>query len=123
MFTQPYIRKLVLSVVFLNKADFIAFTDRLLLELKSSPPLMSELYYRVAKAYHSTTKYEQWMEARVTRKPEIRSRQLATECQRYFKFSPSMFPFLVKEAKKVRNRVLMRLRRSNAGQSIQKHTN
>ena len=112
MIIEPKIRKLALTVSFLQGDDLRKFLKRWLLEVREQEEVMEEIILQVAKAYHPFKKYEEWIERRITRNPDVMPKRVAYECRYYLHIKPQMMPYLIKAAQRIKRKVKARQRRS-----------
>jgi hypothetical protein len=71
MLIEPRIRKLALTVSLLQGDDLRNFLKRWLLEVREQEEIMEEIILQVAKVYQPFKKYEEWIERRITRNPDV----------------------------------------------------
>jgi len=102
MLIESKIRKLALTVSFLEGDDLRKFLKRWLLEVNE----------KEAKVYQPFKKYEEWIERRITRNPDIMPKRVAYECRYYLHIKPQMMPYLIKAAQRIKRKVKARQRRS-----------
>jgi len=93
MLIESKIRKLALTVSFLEGDDLRKFLKRWLLEVNEKEEVMEEIILQVAKVYKPFKKYEEWIERRVTRNPDIMPKRVAYECRYYLHIKPQMMPY------------------------------
>ena len=65
-----------------------------------------------ANAYYPTAKIEKWMESRLGKDISLTPRRIAYEYRYYKTIDKRMEPYLRRIARKVKNRILIRSRRS-----------
>jgi hypothetical protein len=112
MLIESKIRKLALTVSFLQGDDLRKFLKRWLLEVREQEEVMEEIILQVAKAYQPFKKYEEWIERRITRNPDVMPKRVAYECRYYLHIKPQMMPYLIKAAQRIKRKVKARQRRS-----------
>ncbi len=112
MLIEPRIRKLALTVAFLEGNELRMFLRRWLLEMRGNEAAMEEIIAEVAKAYRPFKRHEEWMERRITRNPDIMPRRVAYECRYYHHIKPQMMPYLIKAAQRIKRKVKAKQRRA-----------
>jgi len=109
---EKQLKKLSLTVAFLDEKAQIQFFKHWLKEMKDKKYLLEEILILVANAYYPTAKVEKWMESRLEKDISLTPRRIAYEYRYYKAIDKRMEPYLRRIARKVKNRVLIRSRRS-----------
>jgi hypothetical protein len=109
---EKQLRKLSLTVAFLDEKSQIQFLKHWLKEIKDRRSLIEEILNVAANAYYPTAKVEKWMESRLGKDISLTPRRVAYEYRYYKAIDKRMEPYLRRIARKVKNRLLIRSRRS-----------
>jgi hypothetical protein len=109
---ERQLRKLSLTVAFLDEKAQIQFFKHWLKEIKGRRHLLEEILVVVTNAYYPTAKIERWMESRLEKDISLTPRRIAYEYRYYKGIDKRMEPYLRRIARKVKNRILVRSRRS-----------
>ena len=109
---EKQLRKLSLTVAFLDEKAQIQFLKHWLKEIKDRRSLLEEILIVVANAYYPAAKIERWMESRLEKDISLTPRRIAYEYRYYKAIDKRMEPYLRRIARKVKNRILIRSRRS-----------
>jgi len=109
---EKQLRKLSLTVAFLDEKAQIQFFKNWLREIKDQRHLLEEIFVVAANVYHPAAKIERWMESRLEKDISLTPRRIAYEYRYYKAIDRRMEPYLRRIARKVKNRVLIRSRRS-----------
>jgi hypothetical protein len=115
---EKQLRKLSLTVAFLDEKAQIQFLKHWLKEIKDRRSLLEEILNVAANVYYPTAKIEKWMESRLEKDISLTPRRIAYEYRYYKAIDKRMEPYLRRIARKVKNRLLIRSRR-NAIKSTQ----
>lgn len=110
---EKQLKRLSLTVAFLDEKAQIQFFKHWLKEMKDKKYLLEEILILVANAYYPTAKVEKWMESRLAKDISLTPRRIAYEYRYYKAIDRRMEPYLRRIARKVKNRLLKRSRRSN----------
>jgi hypothetical protein len=109
---EKQLRRLSLTVAFLDEKEQIQFLKHWLKEIKDKRYLLEEILIVVANAYYPTSKIEKWMESRLKKDISLTPSRIAYEYRYYKTIDRRMEPYLRRIARKVKNRILIRSRRS-----------
>jgi hypothetical protein len=108
---EKQLRKLSLTVAFLDEKAQSQFLKHWLKEIKDRRSLLEEILIAVANTYYPAAKIERWMESRLEKDITLSPRRIAYEYRYYKAIDKRMEPYLRRIARKVKNRVLIRSRR------------
>jgi hypothetical protein len=106
------LRRLSLTVAFLDEKAQIQFFKHWLKEIKGRRSLLEEILITVANTYYPAAKIERWMESRLGKDISLTPRRVAYEYRYYKAIDKRMEPYLRRIARKAKNRILTRSRRS-----------
>jgi len=109
---EKQIRKLSLTVAFLDEKAQIQFLKHWLKEIKDQRHLLEEILVVAANTYYPIAKVEKWMESRPEKDISLTPRRVAYEYRYYKAIDRRMEPYLRRIARKVKNKILIRSRRS-----------
>jgi len=109
---EKQLKRLSLTVAFLDEKAQIQFFKHWLREIKDKKYLLEEILVVAANAYHPTAKIEKWMESRLEKDISLTPRRIAYEYRYYKAIDKRMEPYLRRIARKVKNRILIKSKRS-----------
>jgi hypothetical protein len=109
---EKQLKKLSLTVAFLDEKAQIQFLKYWLKEIKDRKSLLEGIIITVANVYYPTAKIERWMESRLEKDISLTPRRIAYEYRYYKAIDRRMESYLRRIARKVKNRILIRSRRS-----------
>ena len=109
---EKQVWKLSLTVAFLDEKAQIDFFKNWMREIKDRRHLLEEILVVAANTYYPTAKIEKWMESRLEKDMSLTPRRVAYEYRYYKAIDKRMEPYLRRIARKVKNRILIRSRRS-----------
>jgi hypothetical protein len=109
---RKQLRKLSLTVAFLDEKAQVQFLKHWLKEIKDWRHLLEEILVVAANTYYPTAKVEKWMEGRLEKDISLPPGRIAYEYRYYKAIDKRMEPYLRRIAQKVKNRILIRSRRS-----------
>jgi hypothetical protein len=108
---EKQLKKLSLTVAFLDEKAQIQFLKHWLKEIKDRRSLLEEILIAVANTYYPAAKIEKWMESRLGKDISLTPRRVAYEYRYYKAIDKRMGPYLRRIARKVKNRILIRSKR------------
>jgi hypothetical protein len=108
---EKQLRKLALTVAFLDEKAQIQFLKHWLREIRGRGSFLEEILIVVATAHYPTAKIEKWMESRLEKDISLSPGRVAYEYRYYKGMDRRMEPYLRRIARKVKNRILKRKRR------------
>jgi hypothetical protein len=120
---KKQIKKLALTVAFLDKKSQVAFIRQYLNKIKDDKPLLEYTCVEAGRLYchsHPDTgnNIEHWMEGRLEKDPAITPKRLAYECRYYKRLKREMTPYLTSLARRVKDRVLVRRKRRDSNETF-----
>lgn len=104
------IRRLVLTVAFLDERKQKEFFKRWLTVIRGNTPLIMELFTLIAP-FFCPDKVEQWIEKRLREDMSLTPQRIAYECRYYKRLDRRLNPYLLILARKVKKRLYMREKR------------
>ena len=120
---KKQVRKLALTVAFLDRKSQAAFIKQYLNEIKDNKPLLEYTCVEAGKLYcrsHLDTgnNIEHWIESRLVKNPVMTPKRLAYECRYYKRLKREMTPYLTALAMRVKDRVLARRKRRDSNETF-----